>query len=176
MRDIIAEVIEREGGFNGKVANIDRGGYTKYGITQKTLSDWLGRQATVEDVKNLSVDVARDIYEKKYLTDPRIHTLPNPPQEIIFDISVNSGSRTAIRMLQKVINLAGFGPIDVDGILGPQTRNAAIKAQNTMGAYFQNAIVDERIKFYNAIVESDPTQKKFIKGWLNRANSFRLPV
>lgn len=149
---------------------------TNYGITGATLAKWLRRNVTMDDVKNLTEEEAREIYETNYLTGPRIHTLPEPPQTKILDMSVNHGPRTAIRMLQKVLNQAGFGPVDTDGIMGPQTRNACVAAQNEMGPYLQNALVEERIKFYQNIVKNKPSQSVFLKGWLRRAESFLLPT
>lgn len=149
---------------------------TNYGITGATLAKWLRRDVTMDDVKNMTEEEAREIYETNYLTGPRIHTLPEPPQTLVLDMSVNHGPRTAIKMLQKVLNQAGFGPVDTDGIMGPQTRNACIAAQEAMGPYLQNAIVEERIKFYQNIVRRDSSQKVFLNGWLNRARSFLLPI
>lgn len=174
MVDPIGEVLRNEGGYVNHPN--DRGGPTNFGITQKTLREWLHRPARIEDVRKLTEAEAREIYEKRYLTDPRIHTLPNPPMTLILDMRINHGPRKAIRIMQRVINLAGFGPVDQDGILGPQTRDRAIAAQQTMGPYFQNAIVDERIKFFQRIAANDPRQQVFLKGWLRRAERFRLPV
>jgi len=38
--NVIYDLIEREGGFSNHPA--DKGGPTKYGITQQTLSEWRG--------------------------------------------------------------------------------------------------------------------------------------
>ncbi|MET4699003.1 lysozyme family protein [Constrictibacter sp. MBR-5] len=179
MIDPIDEVLRHEGEYTDNPK--DKGNWlrgklvgTKYGITGATLASWLGRSVTKDDVKNLTEEEAREIYEIRYLTGPRIHTLPNPPQTLILDMAVNHGQKTAIMMLQRVLNKAGFGPVDTDGIMGPQTRNATIKAQSEMGNYLQNAIVEERINLYKAIVRNDASQRTYIRGWLNRAESFRL--
>lgn len=170
----IDTIIRHEGGFVNRKE--DRGGPTKYGITQAVLSEWLRRPASVEDVKALTEEEAREIYEIRYLTGPRIHLLPDPPQTILLDMAVNHGPAAAIKIAQRVVNAAGFGPIDVDGVLGPQSREAIAEAQEQMGPYFQNAIVDERVKLFNAIVRNDPSQAVFLKGWLARAASFKVPT
>jgi len=171
----IGLILEHEGGYVNHKA--DRGGPTNFGVTIATYSKWLGREATIDDVKNMTVETAREIYETQYLTGPRIHTLPEPyPQVLILDMAINHGPRNAIKMLQRTTNLAGFGPVSVDGIMGPGTRGSVERAQDAMGNYFQNAIVEERIKFYHRIVERNSSQKVFLKGWLRRANSFLLSV
>ena len=171
----IGLILEHEGGYVNHKA--DRGGPTNFGVTIDTYSKWLGREATIDDVKNMKVETAREIYETEYLTGPRIHTLPEPyPQVLILDMAINHGPRNAIKMLQRTVNLAGFGPISVDGVMGPGTRGSVERAQNAMDNYLQNAIVEERIKFYHRIVERNSSQKVFLKGWLRRANSFLLPV
>jgi lysozyme family protein len=142
------------------------------GITQKTLSGWLGRNATIDDVKRLDKETAKEIYIKNYLSGPRIDTLPDDIVPQVFDISINSGPRTAIKIVQKTVNLAGFGPIGSDGVMGPKTRNAAVAANEAMGKLFNNAIAYERINFYERIIENDPSQEKFRKGWMRRAKEF----
>lgn len=174
MKDPIDTILEHEKGFVNHTS--DRGGPTNFGVTIGTYSEWLGREATVEEVKNMSEETAREIYETRYLTGPRIHTLPEPPQTLILDMAVNHGPKNAIRMLQRVINQAGFGPISVDGVIGPTTRSKVEEARGEMGKYLQNAIVHERKDFYKRIVERDPSQEVFLKGWMNRANSFLLDV
>jgi len=127
-------------------------------------------------VKAMTVEVAREIYEKEYLAKPRIDTIPEPPRTMILDMAINHGPRNAIRMLQRVVNAAGFGPITLDGRMGPQTRAAVENAASRMGPVLQNAIVEERIRYYHMKVEQHPPNKVFIKGWLRRAESFRIPT
>ena len=148
----------------------------KYGITQKTLSKWLKRSATLEDIKNLDIDTAKEIYETNYYTSPRINTLPTEIKEQVFDISVHTGPQRAIKILQEVINLAEFGPVDEDGILGPETRNKAFEAQKEMGPFLPNALVDQRKNFYNLLVANDDSQQVFLKGWETRAEKFRVAI
>lgn len=172
--DLINDVLKREGGFSNRAA--DRGGPTKYGITQGALSRWLGRPASIDEVRQLDEATAREIYERDYYIAPRLDTLPEPVRPVVFDWAVNHGPRGAIATLQHVLNLAGFGPVDEDGTLGPKTRNAATRAQSEMGPLFGNAIVDERENFYTARAAADPSQAIFLKGWQARAEDFRQEV
>lgn len=179
MNDPIDTILRHEGGYTANPK--DKGNYykgkligTNFGIRAPVLAKWLRRDITQTDMQTLDVATAREIYETEYLTGPRIHTLPEPLRTHLLDISVNRGPGVAIGMLQRVINLAGFGPVDNDNVLGPQTRERALIALEKMGPYLTNAIVDERVKFYNEIVARDPSQAEFIKGWINRAQSFYM--
>lgn len=156
----------------------DRGGPTNFGITQATLSNYLGRKASINDVKELKEETAREIYLSRYFYSPRINMFPEPIQLISFDMCVNHGPRNAIRMVQRVINQASVinQRISEDGIAGVQTFNAAEVTERSMGNYFTNAIVDERINFYELIVSRRPDQRVFLAGWKRRANSFRVAV
>lgn len=169
--EMLNKILTHEGGFVDDPD--DRGGATNYGVTQLTYSKWLGRPATLTEVKAMDIETAKEIYLKNYYFEPRIDALPNEVQVQLFDCSVNHGPVRAIKFAQMVCNLAGFGPVSVDGVNGPQTRKAITNAFTQMGDYFVSAVVDERVDFYHRIAANDSSQKKFIKGWLVRANSFR---
>lgn len=171
--DMIDDILVREGGFVDHPH--DRGGPTNFGITQATLSGYLGKPVTREKVQNLNVDLARDIYETQYYIAPRINNLPEPIQPFVFDCSINHGPRRAIRFVQKVCNDAGFGPLIIDGVVGPATRLAADTALERMGDWFLAALVEERRNFYKAIVRNDSSQDVFMKGWMRRADEFDPP-
>lgn len=175
MDEIISDILRKEGGYVNHPE--DKGGPTNFGITQKTLSDYLGKPVSVEDVKNLTKKVAKEIYLSNYFYSPRIDQLPEQCHHLVLDMSVNHGSKNAIKIVQRVITLADVvDDITVDGVAGPQTFEAAKLTHEAMGNYFINAIVDERVNFYNAIVEHNPSQSVFLKGWINRAESFREAV
>ena len=169
--ELLDEVIAREGGFVHHPA--DRGGPTKFGITQQTLSAWLGRPATVDEVRTLDEETAREIYVARYLAGPRIDTLPPEIVPQVFDMAVNHGPRQAVRILQEVLGLAGWR-VDVDGVVGPETRRAAIEAQEQMGPFLANAIADQRANFYRRLIAANPSQRVFLRGWLRRAEGFKV--
>lgn len=171
---MIDDVIRREGGFVDHPA--DRGGPTKFGITQATLARSLGRAATAVDVEALSPDQARQIYRRDYYHGPRIDQLPARIQPLIFDSAVNHGPGRAIAFVQQVCNLAGFGQLAVDGACGPRTIRAAHDAAWAMKDWLLAALVEERRNFYHAIVERDPSQAVFLDGWLARLREFDLPM
>jgi len=173
VEELLDDVIAREGGFVNHPA--DQGGPTKFGITQRTLSEWLGRPATVDEVRTLDEETAREIYMARYLTSSRIDTLPPETVPQVFDMAVNMGPRRAVRILQEVLNLAGWR-VDVDGTVGPETRCAALEAQEQMGPFLANGIADQRANFYRRLAAADPSQHVFLQGWLARAEAFKVPT
>lgn len=185
VKDIINDILDKEGGFvdtpkdNGHKYRKSKGDKwdsycTNFGVTQYNLSEWLGRQATIEEVRNMDKATAFEIFELNFLIKPRINTLQELIQPIMADSSVNHGPSRPIKWMQEIINMAGFGPVDVDGVVGPKSRTACEKAVKAMGPFFVNALVERRIQFFDAIITRDPTQKVFEKGWKRRAESFRM--
>jgi len=173
--EMIADIIDREGGYND--IDADRGGATNLGVSLRYAKgvglDLDGDGDTdKDDIRLVTPDVAAALYREDFFIDPRIDRLPDAVQPQVFDCAVNHGPPRAIMFVQTVINLAGFGPVDVDGVLGPHTRRCAQEAQDEMGGLFSNAIMHERINFYRSIVAKDPEQRTFLKGWLNRAHEF----
>ena len=176
---ILKKTLQWEGGFSDDAD--DRGGATKFGITIGTLRalhEDLDKDGaiTVEDVRSLTLEKATEIYRRHYFIEPKFHLLPEAIQPIMFDMGVNHGPGRATRMLQHVINQAGFAQISEDGDLGKITIRASDIAYENMGHYLINALCDERQAFYNRIVANNPSQEKFIRGWTNRTNDFRVTI
>jgi lysozyme family protein len=160
---LIDQVITREGGFVNHPD--DRGGPTNMGITIATLSDYRGSQATPEDVRRLEHPEARAIYYQNYWTAPGLFTLDISGAVLgaVFDAAVHHGPHTAIQLLQRSVGLVD------DGIIGPITRECTgrMRAQNLMALF-----VAERVEYMGYIVKKNPTQSKFIHGWLRRMSGF----
>jgi lysozyme family protein len=167
---LLEDLLRREGGYVNNPA--DRGGPTNLGITQKTLSAYYGRPASIEDVKRVTPELAREIYSRIYLDGPGIHTMPAEIVPALFDAAVNSGPRQSIIFLQQVLNFAGYGPLQADGAIGPKTRAAAVRAQSEMGAMLLAALVDQRRAFLEGLMQSDPRQQQFRRGWIRRLLEF----
>jgi lysozyme family protein len=175
VQEMIDDILRREGGYVDHPA--DRGGPTKYGITQRTLSVYIGRAALASEVQALSEAVAREIYERNYYIAPRIDRLPETIQPFIFDCAVNHGPRRAVKFVQSVCNQAGYTPLlSVDGAMGPKTKKAAEWAEGDMGPYFLPALLEERRNFYRLIVAQRPSQEVFLAGWMNRVDEFEMEV
>lgn len=157
---ILDNIIIREGGFVHDAS--DRGGATKFGITAQTLGEWrgLGRPATPEEVHHLSVSEARDIYQQKYL-DPFLGITDERVLETVVDTAVNMGVRAATRHLQMAVK------VPADGAMGPVT----LAAVNAKGRDALVPLVKARCLHYAQIVRADPSQSRFIVGWLTRALS-----
>lgn len=169
---MISKIIQAEGGYVDHPH--DKGGPTKWGITQKTLSLWRGKNMTKADVQALTKFDAISIYYFKYYVKPGINELAQPIQPIMLDMSINHGHVNAIKMLQRTLNRFGYLPdTGIDGLIGFNTLKAVREALLELADIFIFALVDTRIAFYKAIINQDPSQKVFEKGWLARAESFR---
>lgn len=172
MDQMIADLLKREGGFVNRVE--DKGGATNYGITRATLSNYLGKQCSVADVKAMTKATAVDIYSFLYYIKPKINKLPVAIQPLVFDMAVNHGCYKAIKMLQlELIEFLGRTVVgQADGLIGDKTIAATNAVLATHEQLFINKLVERRLNFYHAIVENDPSQKIFLNGWEKRANSF----
>ena len=173
IESVIDQIIEYEGGLTNDPLDMDGPGYTNMGITHKALAAYLGRSVTDQDIIALDKETAREIYFILYYKMRSIDTLPEQVQPQVLDICVNSGPFNAIRLLQDVLKAAGES-LEIDGVLGSQTRKACASALLGLGeAKLNNMLVDRRIEFYRAIVMVHPEQGRFLSGWLNRAERFR---
>lgn len=170
VKAMIDDIIKREGGY--VYHKDDKGGPTKYGITLKTLEAWRDEKDLYsEDIRLLSKSEASEIYEDMYYSKPSIGLLPELIQPVVFDMAVNMGPKAAIKLMQNVITRMG-SPIVIDGEIGPRTSQSAMIACNVYGFNVVSQICAARIEFYRDIVKRDASQKVFLQGWVNRANSF----
>lgn len=160
---VITDVLSREGGFIDDP--LDRGSATNRGITAATLGEYrrLGRPATVDEVRALTEAEARAIYRDRYVRAPGFDALPDWLLPIVVDDAVLSGTKTAIKTLQRVV-----GVVD-DGLLGPKTKAAVVMKDPEATI---RALVKARVLRFARIVENNPTQSRFIVGWCARALSF----
>jgi lysozyme family protein len=85
------------------------------------------------------------------------------------------GVGTAIKLLQRAINdlLPQQKWVAVDGKLGEQTLRAA-KSLDPKRLALQ--LCNRREERYHTIVRANPTQQKFLRGWLNRLNDLRRSI
>jgi lysozyme family protein len=177
VKEMIADILRREGGYVDDPA--DAGGATKHGISLR-YARGLGLQMDLDDdgdvdeddIRMVSPAQAAALYERDFLVHPKFDKLPIDLQPHMFDMSVNHGPARAAMILQGALNELG-ADLDEDGRIGPATRRA-LNAMTAPWALLQNAMVDERLMFYEAIVDRRPSQEHFLAGWRNRAEEFRI--
>lgn len=105
-------VLSVEGNYSNDPA--DPGGETKYGISKASFPDI--------DIKNLTRDQAIEIYRTQFWNRCNCDMIPAQLGMVLFDSAINQGPSTAIRMLQKSLN------VTADGVMGPSTIAACLNA------------------------------------------------
>lgn len=191
-RRAVAKLLTIEGGYVNDPA--DRGGATKYGISlrflkaegafdldEDGLKDFdLDFDGDIDgaDIRALSLDDAKVLYHRCFWKSLNCDNLAQPLGEVMFDQGVNGGKHAARKMLQQAINrcMARYASapakVAVDGVIGIRTMQAmnwcihwaAIGTSGLIASYR-----DVVIFRYKEIVARDPSQKRFLKGWLARA-------
>lgn len=168
LRTLIDKIIVHEGG--SKVTNdpSDSGGRTQYGISERSHPDaWLDGVVTLDE--------ARDIYWDEYVKGEQLERIPNPYlfQQVV-DFGVTAGPKTAVRLLQKSLN------VEIDGSLGPQTVRAISTYPPTPfygmvlpGAVAVNLAFERaRAEFYIRLAQRRPKDLKWLWGWMRRTFSW----
>lgn len=139
------KVINSEGGYIWHPA--DPGGETKFGISKRTYPD--------EDIKNLTVVRAKEIYRKDFWLKAQCDKMPTSVAYAVFDAAVNSGISQSIKWLQRALG------VSADGVVGSQTLGAIDKANSeALLARF----LGHRLSFMTDLV----TWPAFGKGWCRR--------
>lgn len=168
--EYIEEVISREGGSRYTNRAADLGGPTKYGITAKTLGRcWnLGRPATEDEVKSLTLEQATQIYLVHYWQAFHLDLIKNQVvAEFMFDWYVNSNEDNATKELQ------AWCEAYQDGDIGPNTA-AKIEAKLARDGWVSfNQLVDRRVYYVLRLCQRVPSQVANVVGWYKRINSFR---
>lgn len=187
----VAKLLGTEGGFVDDPA--DRGGATKDGISLRFLQgegkidpsiahDFdldMDGDIDVDDIRLLTMSEAISLYYRCFWDRNQLETFCEPIGEILLDQEVNDGTAGGNKLLQRAINactahIAGVERLNVDGDLGDKTK-AAMAEVLSHPALGMPALVEayrEAAKArYRAIVAADPSQQRFLNGWLARADA-----
>lgn len=191
----VRHVLGIEGGYVNDP--VDRGGATKFGISLRFLvsegkidldgdgvADFdLDMDGDIDgaDIRKLTVGDAIFLYHRCFWQRLDAEAFVEPIGEMMFDQAVNGGLVAARKLLQRAINrcLAQSNSsqkpaqINEDGALGEKTRTAMewVLRWNSLGlsalvTRYRMAVKDR----YRAIVAANPSQRRFLKGWLRRAD------
>jgi lysozyme family protein len=151
---------------------VDPGGATKWGISLRFLlqqdHDFVyhydldgDNDVDGDDIRLLDRARAIEIYRAKFWAPVFEKVLSLRIVCKIFDMAVNMGYTQMVKLVQRSVGAT------VDGVLGPKTL-AAINREDSAAILF--GICNAQAAFYTVLSERKPALKKYIKGWLNRAN------
>ena len=171
---IIDLILAHEGGYINR--SDDAGGATNFGVTIDTLSAWRHKPCTADDVRNMAVSEARDIYACKYIVTPNFDKIQDIRlRAAMVDYGVLFGPVRAIQALQAIAHMPQ------DGNLGPKTLSAVNSYSSDPNAIHGggdvirgviNQLSCSRISAHADRVTKDHSQIVFLKGWLSRAMSY----
>jgi lysozyme family protein len=183
VREIARQIVAREGGYVDDPD--DPGGATKHGVTVHTMRR-LGLDLTGDggvdaaDVRRISCAQAEQIFIQHYHDAPGIDRLPQALRASVFDMYVNAGTN-AVKILQRLLRQMGQ-EVAIDGVIGPQTAQAAQIAAQTAPGHIADAYAIARRNYYLRIADRRPASRKFARtrkggkgGWIIRAEEFMSP-
>jgi lysozyme family protein len=154
-------VLKAEGGYSNHPS--DPGGATNFGITQVVYDVYrAGKSLAPKSVREIAPEEVQDIFFSKYWKPMNLDGIRDDDLILqLFDAGINTGIKTAIKLIQRLI-----GVVD-DGVLGVES----IRAINE---YNGNIIADfskRRKLFYVTLTQNKPNLKVFLKGWLSRVDN-----
>lgn len=156
-------LLKAEGGYVNNPA--DKGGATFAGVTAQTYASWrLSQKLPNRPIRDITPEEIEAIYRSRYWTTAKCDQMPGKLACTHFDGSVNIGPGNAARLLQRAL---GIGE---DGNIGPATLAAIAKYEEMS---LVDALLACRQDYYEDIVDRNPGQSVFLKGWENRLNNLR---
>jgi lysozyme family protein len=169
VKEAVDFVIKQEdGAMSGVVTRApgDRGGLTRFGITAKWHPE-LVAGGFFQTNREEALAVAEEVYGSEYIPHLDLSKVNRTAVAVaLLSFAVVEGAATSVLILQRVLNKIGF-PLAVDGSAGPKTLQAVNAAEPWT---LVSALVSAQREHFQAIVDADSSQEKWLKGWNNRAS------
>ena len=178
--DAFNYTMKYEGGYS--FDKDDKGAETYKGISRHFHPDWVGwnmiddlkKEYPLSFIPHLENDAelqsaVRQFYYYSYWLALNCEQLPKIIAKELFDTAVNMGKTSAVKILQKSLNLLNrngylFDDLEVDGDIGPKTIAAVYKVNPHRLLKVMNGFQFMR---YAQIMKDHPVYEKFV-GWFNR--------
>lgn len=151
-------VLGVEGGFVHHP--MDNGGETKFGIS--------ARAHPGIDIRSITLDEAKRIYWRDYALPIQFESLAEISESVAiatFDAAVHHGPSQASRFLQRAAGMDNGG---LDGVVGPKTLRRVAEWVVLDETELLNRFHTIRLMHFVQIVQADPDQHQFLKGWIRR--------
>ena len=142
--NVLEKIIEREGGFVDHPA--DRGGPTKYGVTMPTLAAYRKQEVTRQDIVDLTLEEACNVYRNMYMEPFRLYQADGPLYDLLVDASVHHGVNRVVRWVTEI---------------------------NTLDKeVLYREVLKRRFQLIGNLITKQPSQAVFARGWMNRLMEF----
>lgn len=159
-----------EGGYSNH--KHDKGGATNYGISTTFMQSLHPKESKAQiqaRIDNLTQAEAKRIMHDEFWIKNKMEKIQDSDvAKFFFDTCVNHGQGFGAKALQTAVNNVTGAKLAVDGKIGEKT----LKAVNSSNS---RAILQEMVRLrgnkYNRIIENNPSQEDFRKGWFRRLNS-----
>jgi hypothetical protein len=161
--DILDQIVGWEGGFT-EIPDQPQTA-SNAGITLPELSGFLGRDASLDELKSLDRNTIRAIYKRAYF-DPFAGISNFQLRAAMVNIAVISGGHEAIRDFQRALAEVTGKEVFVDGLLGPVTTDLINNFPDP------NLLIEYANCELIARLKEKPAFGQFSKGWLTRIRSF----
>jgi len=149
----LAKLLSHEGGYVNHPK--DPGGMTNLGVTKRVYDDWIGRESTEQEMRDLTPTDVGPIYKKNYWDRVKGDDLPSGVDWCAFDWAVNSGSGRPAKAIQRAVGAAA------DGAIGPMTLKAVAEKD-------PKEIIEYVFQVRQSFYESLKTFETFGRGWTRR--------
>lgn len=171
----LKQLLLNEGGYSNVTG--DTGGETYRGISRNNFPHWEGWRLVDQHKPLKDEQIIADntldsevvtFYLRNFWDENRLGEINN--QNIagkLLDMSVNMGSYRAIIILQQTLVNDMRISVNIDGKIGSETISAINRASAPV---LLQKIRGRCVAFYEGLVEKKPSNKKFLSGWLRRAN------
>ena len=146
-------LLSHEGGFVNHPE--DPGGITNLGVTKKVYDEWIGRESTEQEMRDLTPDDVAPIYKKNYWDRVKGDSLPSGLDWACLDWAVNSGQGRPAKAVQRAVGATQ------DGAIGPQTLGLIMEKDPEE---IINYVYGVRQDFYKSL----KTFETFGRGWTRR--------
>tara|TARA_R100000541_G_scaffold29948_2_gene39054 strand:+ start:97 stop:606 length:510 start_codon:yes stop_codon:yes gene_type:complete len=146
-------LLAHEGGFVNHPE--DPGGITNLGVTKKVYDEWIGRESTEQEMRDLTPEDVAPIYKKNYWDRVKGDSLPSGLDWACLDWAVNSGSGRPAKAVQRAVGATQ------DGAIGPQTLGLIMEKDPEE---IINYVYGVRQDFYKGL----KTFETFGRGWTRR--------
>jgi len=169
---IIDAILEAEKGYVDHPN--DRGGPTNYGITIAVAR----KNGYDGDMKDLPLSLAREIYRKRYIVEPKFDKVAELDAKIgheLIDTGVNMGPAKAAEFFQRALNAfnaqgSRYADIFVDGRIGSVTLDAfksflKWRGENGKVVMYKSLNILQGSRYFD-IAENSPSQESFLFGWI----------